>query len=60
MIVIHVMNGAPPPGVVGPSLGVRLRVMPAVIATGARQTGKSTLVQKLTPDVFAAPWWRVL
>ena len=29
------------------SLGDRLRVMPAVVVTGARQTGKSTLVQNL-------------
>jgi uncharacterized protein len=27
----------------------RLRVMPAVVVTGARQTGKSTLVEELTP-----------
>ena len=32
-----------------PSLEDRLRVMPAVVVTGARQTGKSTLAQKLTP-----------
>ena len=34
---------------VGPSLQDRLRVMPAVVVTGARQTGKSTLAQKLMP-----------
>lgn len=34
---------------VGPSLQSRLAVMPAVVVTGARQTGKSTLVQELTP-----------
>ena len=32
-----------------PSLEDRLRVMPAVVVTGARQTGKSTLAQELTP-----------
>ncbi len=31
------------------SLANRLRVMPAVVVTGARQTGKSTLAQVLTP-----------
>lgn len=30
-------------------LAERLRVMPAVVVTGARQSGKSTLVQVLTP-----------
>jgi predicted AAA+ superfamily ATPase len=29
----------------------RLRVMPAVVVTGARQTGKSTLVKVLTPEI---------
>lgn len=33
---------------VGPSLQTRLEVMPAVVVAGARQTGKSTLVQELT------------
>ncbi len=36
------------PRFVLPSLEDRLRVMPAVVVSGARQTGKSTLVQKLT------------
>ena len=31
------------------SLAERLRVMPAVVVTGARQTGKSTLARELTP-----------
>ena len=31
------------------ALADRLRVMPAVVVTGARQTGKSTLAQALTP-----------
>ena len=32
------------------ALGQRLQVMPAVVVTGARQTGKSTLVKELTPE----------
>ena len=34
---------------VGQSLSERLSVMPAVVVTGARQTGKSTLVRDLLP-----------
>jgi uncharacterized protein len=34
---------------VGDALRERLRVMPAVVVTGARQTGKSTLVERLVP-----------
>ena len=37
------------PRLVRPSLQDRLRVMPAVVVTGARQTGKSTLAQELMP-----------
>lgn len=37
------------PRLIAPGLDYRLRVMPAVVVTGARQTGKSTLAQKLTP-----------
>ena len=43
------MSADPLPRLVLPSLAQRLRVMPAVIVTGARQTGKSTLVNELTP-----------
>ncbi len=43
------MNGAALPRLVSPSLEDRLRVMPAVVVTGARQSGKSTLAQDLTP-----------
>ena len=32
------------------ALNQRLKVMPAVVVTGARQTGKSTLVNELTPE----------
>ena len=45
MIIIHAMN--PLPRVVGTALADRLRVMPAVVVTGARQTGKSTLAEHL-------------
>ena len=37
------------PRLIAPSLEHRLRVMPAVVVTGARQTGKSTLAQELAP-----------
>jgi len=46
---MHVMEAATVPRLVGGSLADRLRVMPAVVVTGARQTGKSTLVQDLAP-----------
>ena len=49
MDIIWHMNDMPLPRVVGPSLRDRLRVMPAVVVTGARQTGKSTLAESLTP-----------
>ncbi|MXX10417.1 MAG: ATP-binding protein [Nitrospira sp. SB0677_bin_15] len=49
MIIIHVVNNHTLPRLVSRSLQDRLRVMPAVVVTGARQTGKSTLVQDLTP-----------
>ena len=42
MIIIHDVNTLP--RLVEPALAERLRVMPAVVVTGARQTGKSTLV----------------
>jgi predicted AAA+ superfamily ATPase len=44
----HYMIERPLPRLVAPSLEDRLRVMPAVVVTGARQTGKSTLAQELT------------
>lgn len=50
MIIIHAMDAATLPRLVARSLGDRLRVMPAVVVTGARQTGKSTLAQALTPE----------
>lgn len=41
MIIIHGMDTLP--RLVESALSERLRVMPAVVLTGARQTGKSTL-----------------
>ncbi len=49
MIIIHNMMENTLPRLVVPSLEQRLRVMPAVVVTGARQTGKSTLAHELTP-----------
>lgn len=45
MIIIHRMKTLP--RLVGTALAERLRVMPAVVVTGARQTGKSTLAEML-------------
>ena len=45
MIIIHAMKTLP--RLVGVALRERLRVMPAVVVTGARQTGKSTLAEQL-------------
>jgi hypothetical protein len=47
MLIIHGVTTLP--RLVGDALADRLRVMPAVVVTGARQTGKSTLVAKLIP-----------
>jgi uncharacterized protein len=47
MIIIHVMRTLP--RLVSGALRERLRVMPAVVVTGARQTGKSTLAEELVP-----------
>jgi len=47
MNIIHVVKTLP--RLVDDALAARLRVMPAVVLTGARQTGKSTLVEKLLP-----------
>jgi len=49
MIIIRSMNPKTLPRLVVRSLHDRLRVMPAVVVTGARQTGKSTMVQELVP-----------
>jgi hypothetical protein len=47
MIIIHGMDTPILPRLVEQSLGDRLRVMPAVVLTGARQAGKSTLAQSI-------------
>ena len=47
MNIIH--NMEPLPRLVDSALASRLRVMPAVVLTGARQTGKSTLVETMVP-----------
>lgn len=49
MIIIHTMNDPSLPRMVGSALRERLRAMPAVVVTGARQTGKSTLVEAQAP-----------
>ena len=47
MIIIHHVNTLA--RAVSAALADRLRVMPAVVVTGARQTGKSTLAEELVP-----------
>ncbi len=47
MIIIHGMNNNFLPRLLQATLAGHLRTMPAVVVTGARQTGKSTLVQAL-------------
>jgi predicted AAA+ superfamily ATPase len=47
MIIIHIVKTLP--RLVSAALSERMRVMPAVVVTGARQTGKSTLAEQLVP-----------
>jgi predicted AAA+ superfamily ATPase len=49
MIIIHGVNNFTLPRLVTRALEERMAAMPAVVVTGARQTGKSTLVRKLVP-----------
>lgn len=49
MIIIQEVNDYALPRLAVPSLMERLGVMPAVVVAGARQTGKSTMVQELIP-----------
>lgn len=49
MIIMHDMKTLP--RLVGSTLADRLKVMPAVVVTGARQTGKSTLAEQLVVGV---------
>ena len=48
MIIIHAMKALP--RLVETALAERLRVMPGVVVTGARQAGKSTLVAERVPS----------
>src|SRR3954471_3594258 len=48
MIIMQAMDKALP-RLAARALAARLRVMPAVVVTGARQTGKSTLSVDLSP-----------
>lgn len=47
MTIIHVMETLP--RLVNQALAERLKVMPAVVVTGPRQSGKSTLAEHLVP-----------
>lgn len=49
MVIIQAMNEMLP-RFVAEQLAAHLRTMPAVVVTGARQTGKSTLAQAAGPD----------
>ncbi len=49
MIIMQPMKGGTLPRIVARSLRERLGVMPAVVVTGARQTGKTTLARDLSP-----------
>jgi len=49
MDIIHDVNNTARPRHVSGALAARLKAMPAVVVTGARQTGKSTLAEILTP-----------
>lgn len=48
MMTIHGLNFLHRAG--ESALTQRLRVMPAVVVTGARQTGRSTLAERLVPS----------
>ena len=48
MIILHAMDILP--RAMDATLRSHLKVMPAVVVTGARQTGKSTMVERLFPD----------
>lgn len=49
MIIIHAVDQPVLPRLLARTLSDRLRIMPAVVVTGSRQTGKSTLAQDLAP-----------
>lgn len=48
MIIIHIMNNLVLPRAVSRRLREMMRVMPAVVVCGARQTGKTTLARDFT------------
>lgn len=50
MIIIHTMSVSSLPRFVAKDLAARMRVMPAVVVAGARQTGKSTLAREFGPE----------
>ena len=47
MIIIHIMTPGTLPRLMNDSLAEHMRLMPSTVVTGARQTGKSTLVRQL-------------
>lgn len=49
MIIIRAVDTETLPRLVAAALAERLRAMPALVVTGARQAGKSTLAQRLAP-----------
>ena len=51
MIIIHAMNNPPLPRAVSGTLDSMMRVMPAVVVAGARQTGKEYARSRLRPPV---------
>jgi len=57
MIIIHIVKDRSFPRMAIASLAQRLAVMPAVVLTGARQTGKSTLVRELLPGERRRRYW---
>jgi hypothetical protein len=49
MMIIRGVEPRALPRLVAPALASRLRALPALVVTGPRQAGKSTLVQRLAP-----------
>lgn len=55
MIIIDVMNNPVLPRAVGRRLKAMMKVMPAVVVSGARQTGKSTLARSFARAESSSP-----
>ncbi len=55
MIIIDVMNNPTLPRAVGRRLKAMMKVMPAVVVSGARQTGKSTLARSFGHAESSSP-----